>query len=82
LQNLLALAPFKPPDPITAGKVLLAWSQEQLVLSGEDRPNQQGQQDGCTASQHPLHGGVQGRQGLEIRGVANRSTASLQVKAQ
>jgi hypothetical protein len=54
LQHLLALAPFKPPDPITAGKAFLAWSQEQLALSGEDRSNQQRQHNRSTASQHPF----------------------------
>jgi hypothetical protein len=59
LQHLLALAPFKPPDPITTGKALLARSQQQLVLSGDDRPNQQRQQDRNTASQHPVQVGLQ-----------------------
>jgi hypothetical protein len=59
LQHLLALAPFKPPDPITAGKALLAWSQYQLALSGDDRPNQQRQHNRGTGSQHPWQVGLQ-----------------------
>jgi hypothetical protein len=56
---LLALAPFEPPDAITAGKPLLTRSQQQLALSGDDRINQQRQQDRSTATQHPEQVGLQ-----------------------
>jgi hypothetical protein len=67
LQQLLALAPFKPPDSITTGKALLARSQEQLVLSGDDRPYQQWQQDRNTAGQHAFQVGLQRRHGFEVQ---------------